>query len=66
LPNEFGGYDETPEYMARLIGEFAASGLVNIVGGCCGTTPDHIKHIAEHVKNITPRKLPVVEKELTY
>src|SRR6202023_902979 len=40
LPNEFGQDDETPEYMARLIGEFAASGLVNIVGGCCGTTPD--------------------------
>ena len=42
LPNEFGQYDESPEYMARLIGEFAATGLVNIVGGCCGTTPDHI------------------------
>src|ERR1700759_2799740 len=42
LPNEFGQYDESPEYMARLIGEFAAAGLVNIVGGCCGTTPDHI------------------------
>src|SRR6476620_6483371 len=42
LPNEFGQYDETPEYMARLIGEFAASGLVNLVGGCCGTTPDHL------------------------
>src|ERR1700675_4802783 len=41
LPNEFGQYDESPEFMARLIGEFAASGLVNIVGGCCGTTPDH-------------------------
>src|ERR1700710_101882 len=46
LPNEFGQYDESPEYMARLIGEFAASGLVNIVGGCCGTTPDHIAAIA--------------------
>jgi 5-methyltetrahydrofolate--homocysteine methyltransferase len=43
LPNEFGQYDESPEYMAELIGEFARSGLVNIVGGCCGTTPDHIK-----------------------
>ena len=42
LPNEFGGYDETPESMAGSIGEFARSGLVNIVGGCCGTTPEHI------------------------
>src|ERR1700693_2535918 len=42
LPNEFGQYDESPEYMARLIGEFASAGLVNVVGGCCGTTPDHI------------------------
>ncbi|MGN6114934.1 MAG: homocysteine S-methyltransferase family protein, partial [Nitrobacter sp.] len=49
LPNEFGEYDESPDYMARLIGEFAASGLVNIVGGCCGTTPDHIAAIAAAV-----------------
>ena len=42
LPNEFGGYDEGPETMAALVGEFAAAGLVNIVGGCCGTTPEHI------------------------
>src|SRR5215212_8820455 len=46
LPNEFGQYDESPEYMAGLIGEFAQAGLVNIVGGCCGTTPDHIAAIA--------------------
>src|SRR3978361_1577551 len=46
LPNEFGEYDESPEYMAGLIGEFAASGLVNIVGGCCGTPPAHIAPIA--------------------
>src|ERR1700727_734501 len=46
LPNEFGQYDESPEYMARLIGEFAQAGLVNIVGGCCGTTPGHIAAIA--------------------
>ena len=46
LPNEFGQYDESPEYMARLLGEFAGAGLVNIVGGCCGTTPDHIAAIA--------------------
>ncbi len=47
LPNEFGLYDESPEYMAELVGEFATSGLVNVVGGCCGTTPDHIDAIAE-------------------
>ncbi len=43
LPNEFGGYDETPEEMARVLGEFAANGWLNIVGGCCGTTPEHIR-----------------------
>jgi len=55
LPNEFGEYDESPEYMARLIGEFAAAGLVNIVGGCCGTTPDHIAAIAAAVAPHKPR-----------
>ena len=55
LPNEFGQYDETPDYMARLIGEFAAAGLVNIVGGCCGTTPDHIAAIARAVAPHKPR-----------
>ncbi len=58
LPNEFGGYDETPETMAPIIGEFAATGLVNIVGGCCGTTPDHIRAIAEAVRGVAPRKRP--------
>lgn len=58
LPNAFGGYDETPEQMCAIIEEFAHSGLVNIVGGCCGTTPDHIRHIAQHVANIPPRTLP--------
>ena len=57
LPNEFGLYDESPEAMAELVGEFAASGLVNIVGGCCGTTPDHIHAIAEAVKGKAPRKI---------
>src|ERR1041385_5133785 len=64
LPNEFGGYDESPEYMARLIGEFAASGLVNIVGGCCGTTPDHIAAIAAAVAPHRPRAIPVIEPRL--
>ena len=55
LPNAFGGYDETPEQMCAVIEEFAQSGLVNIVGGCCGTTPDHIRHIADHVRHVAPR-----------
>ena len=64
LPNEFGLYDESPEYMASLIGEFADSGLVNIVGGCCGTTPEHIHAIAERVAGIAPRKVPRFERRL--
>src|SRR6202158_3023864 len=64
LPNEFGQYDESPEYMARLIGEFAAAGLVNIVGGCCGTTPDHIAAIAAAVAPHRPRAIPVIEPRL--
>jgi 5-methyltetrahydrofolate--homocysteine methyltransferase len=58
LPNEFGLYDESPEYMASLIAEFADAGLVNIVGGCCGSTPAHIRAIAEAVKGKTPRAIP--------
>jgi len=58
LPNEFGGYDDTPEYMAKHLGEFAASGFVNMVGGCCGTTPVHIQAIADAVAGIAPRTLP--------
>ncbi|THD44673.1 MAG: methionine synthase [Bradyrhizobium sp.] len=58
LPNEFGLYDETPEAMAAEIGRFARGGLVNIVGGCCGSTPDHIKAIAEAVAGVTPRVPP--------
>ena len=61
LPNEFGLYDESPEYMASLIGEFAEAGLVNIIGGCCGTTPAHIAAIAERVKGVAPRKVPKIE-----
>ena len=64
LPNEFGLYDESPEYMAELLGEFAASGLVNIVGGCCGTTPAHIRAIAEAVKDKAPRQIPEIERRL--
>src|ERR1700750_3205034 len=64
LPNEFGQYDETPDYMARLIGEFARDGLVNIVGGCCGTTPDHIAAIAAGVAPHKPRVVPAIEPRL--
>ncbi|WP_293915468.1 methionine synthase [Deinococcus sp.] len=56
LPNAFGEYDELPEHTARLLGEFAEEGLVNIVGGCCGTTPEHIRAIAESVGRFAPRK----------
>jgi 5-methyltetrahydrofolate--homocysteine methyltransferase len=56
LPNEFGRYDETPELMAVQIKEFLEEGLVNIIGGCCGTTPAHIKAIADLVKNYKPRE----------
>ncbi|GCD89059.1 methionine synthase [Nocardioides sp. LS1] len=55
LPNAFGEYDETPEQMASLLGEFATSGLLNIVGGCCGTTPDHVRAIGEAVAAAAPR-----------
>ena len=64
LPNAMGEYDEQPEDTAHFIEEWAEEGFVNIVGGCCGTTPDHIRHIAEHVKNSKPRSLPVIENEL--
>lgn len=61
LPNAFGEYDETPETMAATIREFAQSGLLNIVGGCCGTTPAHIRAIAETVQGLAPRPIPVIE-----
>ncbi len=58
LPNEFGGYDETPETMSAVLREFAEHGLVNFVGGCCGTTPAHIRAIAEAVHGLAPRERP--------
>jgi len=64
LPNAMGEYDERPEDTGHYLEEWAKEGWVNIVGGCCGTTPDHIRHIAEHVKNITPRKRPITETAL--
>ena len=64
LPNEMGGYDETPEQMAGLLEEWARDGLINIVGGCCGTTPDHIRAIAAAVSKYPPRRVPEVEHRL--
>lgn len=64
LPNEFGEYDESPEATAALLGEFARSGLVNIVGGCCGTTPEHISAIAAAIEGVAPRKIPQVQPRL--
>ena len=58
LPNAFGGYDETPEDMAGMLREFAESGLLNLVGGCCGTTPEHIAAIAGAVRDLPPREVP--------
>ena len=66
LPNQFGHYDQTPEIMAELVKEFAESELVNIVGGCCGSTPDHIRAIAEAVQNIKPRKIPIITPISSY
>ena len=60
LPNEFGEYDETPEEMAEIVGEFASTGLVNVVGGCCGTTPEHIRRLREAISGKAPRSIPTV------
>jgi len=64
LPNEMGEYDESPEYMAGLLEEWARDGLINIVGGCCGTTPDHIRAIATAVSKYKPRPVPEVAHKL--
>ncbi|MCX2779306.1 methionine synthase [Microbulbifer thermotolerans] len=64
LPNEFGEYDETPEQTAAVVAEFARSGFVNILGGCCGTTPDHIRAIAEAVSDLAPRQRPEIKPAL--
>ncbi|MFZ2077577.1 MAG: methionine synthase [Xanthobacteraceae bacterium] len=64
LPNEFGHYDEGPAEMAASLGEFAASGLVNIIGGCCGTTPEHIRAIARAVEGKPPRPIPEIAPRL--
>jgi 5-methyltetrahydrofolate--homocysteine methyltransferase len=64
LPNEFGQYDDSPDAMARELGEWAQSGLLNLVGGCCGTTPAHIAAIAKAVRGISPRSVPTREPYL--
>ena len=64
LPNAMGEYDEAPHETAHFIEEWAKNKFVNIVGGCCGTTPDHIKHMADNVRSIQPRKLPIVDKTI--
>jgi 5-methyltetrahydrofolate--homocysteine methyltransferase len=62
LPNEFGHYDQTPEQMADLVEEYLKEGLVNIIGGCCGTTPAHIRKIAELAKQYKPREIEVAHE----
>ncbi|MGQ0589393.1 MAG: homocysteine S-methyltransferase family protein, partial [Sphingosinicella sp.] len=62
LPNDLGAYDECPETTARQVRDWAEQGIVNIVGGCCGTTPAHIKAIADTVRGYTPRAIPAVER----
>ena len=64
LPNSFGEYDETPEYTASFLKEFAQAGFLNIAGGCCGTTPAHIRAIAQALKGIAPRSIPAIGKKL--
>ena len=64
LPNEFGGYDETPEEMAEIVGDFMDRGLVNLVGGCCGTTPEHIRALSERAGRAKPRTTPVYPPRL--
>ncbi|MBT8061604.1 MAG: methionine synthase [Gammaproteobacteria bacterium] len=62
LPNELGEYDDTPEHMAAVLGEFAERGLLNMVGGCCGTTPEHIREIGVQVESAKPRQIPDIKR----
>jgi 5-methyltetrahydrofolate--homocysteine methyltransferase len=64
LPNEFGAYDDTPEHMAKLLGGFAREGMLNLVGGCCGTRPAHIQAIRAAVDGVAPRRLPAVPRHM--
>lgn len=63
LPNEFGNYDQTPEQMGAIIHDFLKAGYLNIIGGCCGTTPDHIREIARVAQEFNPREVPVLEAQ---
>jgi methionine synthase I (cobalamin-dependent) len=64
LPNAMGEYDETPDDMACATEPWAKDGIINIIGGCCGSTPDHIQHIAEHVASYKPRPIPEIAPKL--
>ncbi len=66
LPNEFGGFDETPESLAEVMGELARAGWLNLAGGCCGTLPEHIRAVAEAVRGVAPRRRPQPRREPTY
>jgi 5-methyltetrahydrofolate--homocysteine methyltransferase len=66
LPNQFGQYDQTPDEMASLVRDFSESNLVNIVGGCCGSTPEHIRAISDAVKNMSPRRIPELPPVSSY
>jgi 5-methyltetrahydrofolate--homocysteine methyltransferase len=66
LPNDLGAYDQSPEEMKNYIRDYAASGLVNIIGGCCGTTPDHIRLMAEAIRDVAPRQIPVKKKYTSF
>src|SRR5207253_3218438 len=66
LPNAFGGYDEEPHDTSRLLREFAQDGLVNIVGGCCGTTPEHTRSIVDAAEGLTPRHVPPKRRETAF
>ena len=66
LPNELGEFDDTPEHMARVLGEFAKSGWLNFVGGCCGTTPAHIRAIAAAVEGVEPRQVPTLPRHSAF
>lgn len=65
LPNEFGQYDESPEMMSKVVEDMVKNGWVNIIGGCCGTTPSHIKAIAEMAQNYSPREVPVLNYQVS-
>src|SRR5690606_8507985 len=66
LPNAFGEYDQSPEVMGQLLGDFASEGWVNMIGGCCGTTPAHIRAIADQVRDHAPRQIPEVDDLTRY